>query len=290
VLNSVTSVASCSSPLPRTRFFALFLALIAASGFANARDREREVSVPDGHKYQYLESGKHGQVVVFESGLGDGLQTWAHVWPGVSRFAHAFVYSRSGYGSSESRPGMRSAEIAVEELREVLRARNLKPPYVLVGHSLGGLYMQYYARNYPNEVAGLVLVDSTHWSQVPRSRTAPRLAGVPGVLTCSMTPTACAEFDGIELSGQQVHESAPLQEMPFVVISAGARAEQVRPAPKLITVPVNDEIDAMQRDLARQLPDGKQVMAYRSGHYIQNTEPELIVDAVRDMTAGLSHR
>jgi pimeloyl-ACP methyl ester carboxylesterase len=148
--------------------------------------------------------------------------------------------------------------------------------------------MQYYARNYRNEVAGLVLVDSTHWSQVPRSRSGPRLAGVPGVLMCSMTPTACAEFDGIELSGQQVQDSQPLQEMPFVVISAGMRAEQVRPAPKLITVPVNDEIDAMQRDLAQQLPDSKHVLAMHSGHYVQNTEPGLIVDALRDLTAQLA--
>ncbi len=61
--------------------------------------------------------------------------------------------------------GRATQPLIVSELRTELDRRNIRPPYVLVGHSLGGLYMQYFARNYPSEVSGLLLVDSTHWDQ-----------------------------------------------------------------------------------------------------------------------------
>ena len=110
------------------------------------------------------------------------------------------------------------------DLRGLLETAGLKPPYVLVGHSLGGLYMQYFARQYPSEVAGLVLVDSTHWDQQARMEKAFRtIATMTQVLVRSMPPHVQREFSGSELAGRQVREAPPPKDIPVVVLTGTQR-------------------------------------------------------------------
>src|SRR3989344_4654934 len=119
-----------------------------------------------GSTVEHALAGQGAPVVVFENGLGANLDWWAKVWPDTVQETTALAYNRAGYGHSEASPGPRDGAHVVEELRALLKARKLPPPYVLVGHSLGGLYMQLFARQYPGEVAALVLVDSTHPDQM----------------------------------------------------------------------------------------------------------------------------
>src|SRR5262249_34646814 len=110
--------------------------------------------------------GRGTRTVILESGLGDTLDVWKTVQPLIAaRCARTLAYNRAGYLGSDNSNDPRDSQTIVAELRAELQRQNLKPPYVLVGHSLGGLYMQYFARNYPQEVAGLVLIDSTHWEE-----------------------------------------------------------------------------------------------------------------------------
>jgi pimeloyl-ACP methyl ester carboxylesterase len=104
--------------------------------------------------------------VVLEAGLGDTLDVWADVQPLIAASCTRTVaYTRAGYPGSDPASGPRDAATIVSELRWELKRRGIHPPYVLVGHSLGGLHMQYFARQYPDEIEGLLLVDSTHWNQ-----------------------------------------------------------------------------------------------------------------------------
>jgi pimeloyl-ACP methyl ester carboxylesterase len=122
---------------------------------------ERDVALPT------LEHRLHRHpapraTVVFENGLGLTLETWEAVWPALSDCCQWLAYNRAGIGRSPVAPGRRDRLTctAADDLRGLLRALDLPPPYVLVGHSLGGLYVQRYAQQYPAEVAGLVLVDA----------------------------------------------------------------------------------------------------------------------------------
>ena len=100
--------------------------------------------------------------VIFESGLGDTLDVWQAVQHSIAvDCTRTLSYNRAGYAGSDPARTVRDAETIVAELRSELHDRGLKPPYVLVGHSLGGLYMQYFARQYPTEVTGLLLLEST---------------------------------------------------------------------------------------------------------------------------------
>ena len=97
--------------------------------------------------------------VVFETGNGTDMQSWNSVIAQLPEGVQTFAYNRPSHGNSDSTATRRDGKTIVAELRRILRQGGLAPPYILVGHSLGGLYAQLFAREYPDEVVGLVLVD-----------------------------------------------------------------------------------------------------------------------------------
>ncbi|MGN6368830.1 MAG: alpha/beta fold hydrolase [Phycisphaerae bacterium] len=113
-----------------------------------------------GHRLHLVIVGEAGPTVVLESGLGGGVG-WERVRARVGRFARAVTYDRAGFGKSESGPQPRDARQIATELHTALGHAGLLPPYVLVGHSMGGVYVRVFAGMYPLEVSGMVLVDPT---------------------------------------------------------------------------------------------------------------------------------
>jgi len=108
---------------------------------------------------KYAQIDNKEPTVVFDNGLGMGMKYWDEVFLEIGKTNTVFAYNRKDDKILKNRS---MSTDKVELLRKLLLKRGLKPPYVLVGHSLGGLYMQYYAKKYPDEVLGLVLVDSTY--------------------------------------------------------------------------------------------------------------------------------
>ena len=151
--------------------------LIATAGAAGAlaKARLRARYQPPGRMVDvggcrlHLECVGDGPTVVLESGLGaEAALSWVLVRPQVAKFARVCSYDRAGYGWSDASPRPRTAGVMVEELRSLLTAAEVPPPYVLVAHSFGGLVSRLYAATHPEEIAGLVLVDSAHEDQMER--------------------------------------------------------------------------------------------------------------------------
>jgi len=119
----------------------------------------RLVDIGHGRQMDILCVGQGTPTVIFDAGLGDQIRAWATVQPQISRRTMACSYDRAGLGFSDpsARPG--TSANAVDDLHSLLLAAAVKPPYVLVGHSLGGMYVRLYADQYPAEIAGMVLVD-----------------------------------------------------------------------------------------------------------------------------------
>jgi pimeloyl-ACP methyl ester carboxylesterase len=115
-----------------------------------------------GYRLHTLITGKGGPTVVLLTGMGDFSFVWSRVQPQVAKFARVCSYDRAGDAWSDPGPTPRTMKQEVYELHLLLQKAKLKPPYVLVGASYGGLLSRLYAEAYPNEVAGMVLVDSTH--------------------------------------------------------------------------------------------------------------------------------
>jgi pimeloyl-ACP methyl ester carboxylesterase len=119
-----------------------------------------------------LGSGK--QTVLFDAGGSDWSVAWALVQPAVAAYARACAYDRAGLGYSDAGPEPRSPTGIVEDMHALIHSTQLQRPVVLVGHSLGGFHAKLYAALYPEDVAGMVLVDPAEERWWDRTRTATR--------------------------------------------------------------------------------------------------------------------
>lgn len=138
---------------------------------------QRLVTIKPGQRLNIYCTGMGSPTVVFDSGLGDGTRVWGLVQPAVAERARACSYDRAGLGFSD--PPIRPSTSAnmVDDLHRLLHAAHVKPPYILVGHSLGGMNVKLYAETYLSDVAGLVFVDPSHedlgkgaWAIDPESK------------------------------------------------------------------------------------------------------------------------
>jgi pimeloyl-ACP methyl ester carboxylesterase len=127
----------------------------------------RWINIGDGRKLYLLEKGFGGPTVLFEAGIAATNLNWCHIQEMVSRFAATASYDRSGLGWSSPASTARTPGIIAAELHAMLREAGIKPPYILVGHSFGGLVMRRFALMYPEEVTSIVLVDPMRCEEWP---------------------------------------------------------------------------------------------------------------------------
>ena len=119
----------------------------------------------DGCRLHVQTAGSHFPSVVLESGLGGMSSAWGWVQPETAKFSRVVSYDRAGLGWSGPDPGRKTAALAAKRLHRILQHSGVLPPYVLVGHSMGGLFIRVFADLYADEVAGMVLLDAVHPDQ-----------------------------------------------------------------------------------------------------------------------------
>jgi pimeloyl-ACP methyl ester carboxylesterase len=256
--------------------------------------------------------------VVMDSGLGGTVLDWQLVQPEVAKFARVCTYDRAGMGWSDPGDQPRTSQQIVKELHTLLgNAGVVEGPYVLVGHSFGGTNMQVYASHYPDEVAGMVLVDSALEDEKAVTLTqslqpSPVLLKIYATIGLTRLPyTLGGEPPGLtspELEDEQAaisshrkhvfavaDETSSLQESfnenradpmslgnkPLMVLSAGS----VQLTGTGLSQEQVNLIDKLHSDsqaaLTRRSENAKQIIAEDSGHYIQVERPALVIDAVR---------
>ena len=114
------------------------------------------------HRLQIHQEGKGTPTVVIEAGITDRLENWRALQERIAQVTQVITYNRAGYGQSEAGPLPRDCGREAEELKALLDNALLPGPFVVVGHSLGGLNAQIFAAKYPEDVAGIVLLDHRH--------------------------------------------------------------------------------------------------------------------------------
>lgn len=120
--------------------------------------QERYISI-DQQKFYIKEFGKGDKTVIFENGMSDSLEIWGTIPDMVAKNARVFLYDRLDIGKSGTSRNKRTIPNMVSELRTILNDQDINPPYILVGHSMGGMIIRYYSSSYPDEVKGLLLLD-----------------------------------------------------------------------------------------------------------------------------------
>jgi pimeloyl-ACP methyl ester carboxylesterase len=248
-----------------------FLALLSGCASLPAVD----FATVDQRQIEYALIKGGAPVVIFENGLGASMHSWDKVFRVIGKDATVFAYNRPGYGSSDPAATPRDGTHIVDELRAFLRSRGLMPPYVLVGHSLGGLYMQLFARKYPDEVRGLVLVDSTHPTQMEGAGSIERQSWwVRALVSLFLTGELEKEFNSAPMTGQEVLRLPTVSNKPLVILSAVDSRDNE----------VVKHSNSKRADFARLYPDGRQLWV-EGGHFIQIDKPEVVIEAIRDVLA-----
>jgi pimeloyl-ACP methyl ester carboxylesterase len=295
---------------------------IAKSNLAKQYPAPGQLVDVGGYKMHIHCTGQGSPTVILASGMSDFSVSWAYVQPEVAKYTRVCSYDRAGMGWSEPSPYPRTVSAMVEELHTLLANAGVEGPYVMVGHSMGGMLARVYAHNYPDEVIGMALVDSLHEERPVRL---PEIAkandemigqfrmfdllsstgimalapqsipnrGFPDdayaqyraiLATTSFFETAIAESNAIEESCADVRalRITSFGDMPLIVLSEGhedtgtlfSDAENQK---------IWKELQIEQTELTALSSNSKHIIAEQSGPFIQLDQPELVIDAIREL-------
>lgn len=229
-------------------------------------------------EYSYHISGSGNFTVVLESGMGDDMTSWEPVLNLLETEVQVFTYNRAGFSGSKSKNGQRDGITIVKELKSLLHKTEVKPPYILIGHSLGGLYMQLFAKTYPDEVAGIILVDSTYHGTEPLCQNADKsycTDEIPSWAKLIFPDAVAGEYRVSTLTLAQSRQHNEFPPVPLVVLSKGQPPKGIDRFSDLW-----DQQKKDQRTLTNLSPISKQIICDQCGHYVHQDSPKVIKQAL----------
>jgi pimeloyl-ACP methyl ester carboxylesterase len=311
-------------------FVLLFLmGVVVIAGAIAKSNLKKEYPAPGqmvdvgGYRLHLNCQGQGDPTIILESGWSDFSVLWTLVQPEVAKFTRVCSYDRAGTGWSEISPKPRTAEIMVDELHTLLATADVPGPFVLVGHSMGGVLMRVYAHDHPEDVVGLVLVDSVHEEQFTRYPSSVleatqemlgqfrllgwlRATGLMALLpqsipnrglsnealaqyravlaTTNNFEAYTSEWNTLEESYDEVlsMQITDLGALPLIVLSRGL----ADPSP-ILSDTENQQLweimQGWQTSLLGLSTTSRQVIAEKSLHHIQLDQPDLVIEAVREM-------
>ncbi len=237
------------------------------------------------NKAIYIIKGRQSPVVVLQAGLGDGKEVWSEITPNLSNDYTTFAFDRPGRADNPPTNAPRDACTIASEQRALLESLNLKPPYVLVGHSMGGLYQFAFAKLYPNDVSGIVLVDPTppnHWERMQKEASdAARIMRIAKFILFSDTDKR--EFDEMAQCLERLDFNHPLN-VPTKILVAG----------KFTGLGEEGDFENMMKHSRLQwlklTTAPKLDVVKESGHYIQKESSEDVISAIKQVVFATNQK
>lgn len=230
---------------------------------------------------EYVISGAGEPALVLFNGAGVALDGWRALYPDIESLGTVVAWNRFGMEGSDTLARVQSGALVVGSVRELLSYTGVQPPFVLVGHSLGGLYANLFARLHPGETAAVLLLEATHprdhevlkMDEAQLSRALRKVLSLPDWV---FRDNLHAEVEAVGHVVREVQAAGPFPDVPVTVVTGGA------PPPKWIMQ--EEALQARlghQRELARLSPRGEHVVARRSGHFPQLSEPDVVLGVLK---------
>ena len=242
-----------------------------------------------GATIEYIASGTSPPTIVLVNGAGGPLDGWSRVFGPLLRYGMVVAYNRPGIGQSSRPTEPQTGALIVGTLRDLLAAIEAPPPYILLGHSLGGLYVQLFAQRLPEDVCGVVLVEAAHPNDRAMADMQPGWVGALNSVLRIGNPLrkdrAFEETRWVDRTCRQIEQAPPFPDVPLAVVTA-ARPPPSRQVPEEVA----DLRAANQEALVALARDSRHFHAAGSSHFPQLSEPAVIVDGVRWIIERLPHR
>jgi pimeloyl-ACP methyl ester carboxylesterase len=249
-----------------------------------------------GYKLRIICTGQGTPTVIIDGYFADpALESgvWISVRYGIEKSTRICIYDRAGLGSSDDPPAKpRTSQDIVKDLHTLLVKANLPGPYVLVGADVGGFNVRLYASQYPDEVAGMVLVDAMHpdYEIATQAVLPPAAPGEPALLSflrsASLFPDPTENLESIDFlaSADQVRAADEFGDMPLVVLSRANRY-QFPHLPSEVGTDLRQVWQELQVDLTQLSSNSSHVLATQDGSYIDIplSKPELVIDAILEV-------
>ncbi|MEY3320961.1 MAG: hypothetical protein RLZZ417_544 [Bacteroidota bacterium] len=278
--------------------------------------QEKSVNV-NGHNYQVLLKGFENRkenmpVIVFENGMGVDLGSWNKVIDQIAAFAPVIAYDRAGIGASDNDFIMPTIHKVAENLHDILKKLNVPPPYILVGHSLGGVYIRGFSGIYPEEIAGLVFVDPADftetkkdWNDIFRVMNMPEqkidemlqnrlYKSIPKVDSLHFGPWS-ERFVLNELRKTDFAEltALPLPNVPIYFFVGGkfevplAQRSKDFDQESFFHIKNNSNMERWKKLIYKSSKGGTLIYLTNAGHYIQNDQPQSIISNLKILVESL---
>lgn len=238
-------------------------------------------------KLQYNISGGGKPNIVLINGGSGPIEGWMKIIPKISELVSVFSYNRFGVAGSDKPKEPQDGLTIVRTLHEALTMAGFEPPFLLVGHSLGGLYANLYARLYPNETAGIIFLESSHPKDLTlneyQSRTVKAINKVLTMFDSLSSHKQFNEVNFVKETANQIHQLDTFPEIPVYVITGGQEN-------RMMPEEVRKKRLKHQLELLSLSHDSKHIVAEKSGHFPQLSEPNVVIDTITDCIKQINNR
>lgn len=221
------------------------------------------------HRIKMMGAGE--VTVIFESGMSDSIEAWAAISDSVAKFASVFMYDRADIGYSEPSYQKRTIPNMVSELKNILEYEKIEPPFVFVGHSMGGYIGRYFASLYPKDVQGLLLLDPSaeaYWQSMSNKELNNYIEGGTEWYKTRFEPRYWKEWEQFIPNMAYMENLNIPKDLPIILVSAS-----------------ETKWYKYQKKIIQEFTNTKH-FRLRGSHYVHREKPELTIQYIKKLVTG----